>query len=136
MEVEAEANTKEDKATNAVELPGVVPLEDGVPEGHIPNEEFRVGGRLVHFKKRWTFSPWAHSIVSKGLGWSWKTGNPPRLQKFFQKPTRLLKSYVKDLLSRLVIKKINKIKFQGLLFCVPKRDTNRKRVILDLSVLN
>ena len=75
MEVEAEANTKtkEEEATNAVELPGVVPLEDGVPEGHIPNEQFRVGGQLVHFKKRWTFNPWAHSIVSKGLGWSWTT---------------------------------------------------------------
>ena len=37
-------STKEDEATNAMELPGVVPLEDRVPEGHIPNEEFRVGG--------------------------------------------------------------------------------------------
>ena len=37
-EVEAEANSKTNKeeATNAGDLPGVVPLEDGVLEGHIP----------------------------------------------------------------------------------------------------
>ena len=91
--VEAEANTKintvGEEEANVVEHPGVVPLEEGVLEEHIPNEHLRVGGRLVHFKNRWTFSPWAHSIVSQGLGWSWTMGKPPRLYKFFQKPTRL-----------------------------------------------
>ena len=35
-----------------------------------------------------------------------------------------------------MLKKLGSIKFQGRLFCVPKKNTNRKRVILDLSTLN
>ena len=44
-----------------------VPLGDGEVNPSI--EMIQVGGRLHHFAKRWEFSPWAHSIVSKGLGW-------------------------------------------------------------------
>ena len=55
----------------------VLPLSDGVgvalhevEEVRIPpnNETLKVGGRLVHFKREWTFDPWAHGIVSQGLG--------------------------------------------------------------------
>ena len=35
-----------------------------------------------------------------------------------------------------MIKEVKSIRFQGRLFCVPKKDSDRKRVILDLSVLN
>ena len=101
-----------------------------------PNEKLQVGGRLFHFKNRWSFSPWAQSIVSKGLGWAWRTKTPPPIKRFFQEPTPMLQSYVKDLLSKFVVRKIKNIKFQGRLFCVPKRDSHQKRVILDLSVLN
>ena len=126
----------EEEAVNAEEPQGEVPLEEEVLEEARTNEHLRVGGRLLQFKDRWSFSPWAQSIVSKGLGWSWKGKGPPPLRKFFQKPTQLLLTYVRDLLSKSVVKKIKSIKFQGRLFCVPKRDTLRKRVILDLSLLN
>ena len=33
-----------------------------------PNESLQVGGRLAHFRRHWTFSPWAFSVVSNGLG--------------------------------------------------------------------
>ena len=100
-----------------------------------PNEEIPVGGRLTHFRQNWLFSPWAHSIVSKGLGWAWVT-TPPKLQPFYQKPTPFLKEYVRELLSKNVIKRTKSIKFQGRLFCVPKRNSDKKRVILDLSRIN
>ena len=99
------------------------------------SEPLQVGGRLAHFKNSWMFSSWAHSIVSKGLGWSW-VDRPPRLKSFFQEVTPFLKEYVQDLLARAVIKKAKSLKFQGRLFCVPKKDSDKKRVILDLSVLN
>ena len=107
-----------------------------VPIRNSHNEKLQVGGRLFHFKNRWTFSPWAQSIVSKGLGWAWNSKSLPPNRRFFQEPTPVLQSYVKELLSKFVIKKIKSIKFQGRLFCVPKRDSDRWRVILDLSRLN
>ena len=67
-----------------------------VPEEVLAREEdqattdlLRVGCRLFHFRHRWTFNPWAHSIVSKGLGWKWLQ-SPPRPRTFFQEETLLL----------------------------------------------
>ena len=100
-----------------------------------PNGNLPVGGRLFHFRKKWTFSPWAYSVVSKGLGWQWLE-TPPRLRQFFQPPTPFLTEYVQELLDKSVVKKAKSLKFQGRLFCVPKKDTDKKRVILDLSKLN
>ena len=98
-------------------------------------DTFPVGGRLYHFRKDWEFNSWAHSIIQKGLGWSW-IRKPPRLKPFYQAPTPQLQEYVKDLLSKSVIRKVRSIRFQGRLFCVPKRNSTKKRVILDLSTLN
>ena len=106
---------------------GEVPLEAGLLEEPSPNEHLRVGGRLVHFKDRRSFSPWAQSIVSKGLEWSWKDGKPFGVRQFFQRPTPLLLNYGRDLLSKSVVKKIRRIKLQDCLFCVSKQDTNRKK---------
>ena len=50
------------------------PFEETAPPGDgfpLTTEQFPVGGRLFHFRDRWTFSSWAHSIVSNGLGWEW-----------------------------------------------------------------
>ena len=93
-----------------------------------PSEYFPVGGRLAHFRQQWAFDPWAFSIVSKGLGWSWVT-NLPSPNRFFQEPTPFLAEYVQELLSKSVIKKAKSLRFQGRLFCVPKRDSDKKRVI-------
>ena len=98
----------------------VVQLEAGEQRVLPPNEKFSVGGRLFHFRDKWTFSPWAHSIVSKGLGWSWEPNQPPSCKVFYQKPTPLLQEYVQELLSKAVIKRVKHLKFQGRLFCVPK----------------
>ena len=94
-----------------------------------------MGGRLALFQAQWHFSPWAHSIISTGLGWKWRS-NPPKLHRFYQQPTPFLREYVADLLARKVVKPVKSISFQGRLFCVPKKDSAKKRVILDLSVLN
>ena len=99
------------------------------------NEEVPVGGRLALFKDQWKFCPWAYSIVSKGLGWKWRS-KPPKLRRFFQPSTPFLEEYVEELLSKRVIRPVKAIKFQGRLFCVPKKDSAKLRTILDLSVLN
>ncbi|XP_064088848.1 uncharacterized protein LOC135203130 [Macrobrachium nipponense] len=100
------------------------------------SEKYQVGGRLYWFRDHWTFSPWAYSIISKGLGWKWKGGFPPPPVNFFQTPTTDLKEYTKDLLQKKAIKKVKSLKFQGRLFTVPKKDSFKRRVILDLSKLN
>ena len=99
------------------------------------NETIPVGGRLTFFRQEWSFDPWAHSVVSRGLGWAWKS-TPPPLRSFYQEETPAIKSYVQDLLAKSVVKKAKSLRFQGRLFCVPKKDSDKERVILDLSVLN
>ena len=75
--------------------PSIEEVQLGVGEPRVlpPNETFPVGGRLSHFRDKWTFSPWAHSIVSKGLGWSWIEGQPPRGKSFYQELAPLLLEY-------------------------------------------
>ena len=96
-----------------------------VAEEPVASEILPVGGRLAYFKNKWAFNSWAHSIVSKGLGWAW-LDRPPHPKRFFQEETPLLKDYVQDLLSKAVIRKAKSLKFQGRLFCVPKRNSDKK----------
>ena len=106
--------------------------------GVASNEEFPVGGRLFHFRHNWTFSPWAHSIVSSGLGWQWTVPKEdlPKFKSFPQHSTPLLEAFVKELLDKKAIKKANSFKFQARLFLVDKKGTEEKRVIMDLSKIN
>ena len=106
-----------------------VPRRDALPP---TTELFPVGGRLYHFRDRWTFSPWAHSVVSNGLGWKWDP-SPPPLRPFFQPETPELKDYVSKMSSKGVIEECQSLRFQGRLFSVPKKDSAERRVILDLS---
>ena len=99
------------------------------------NEELPVGGRLKAFRDRWTFDPWAYSLVSNGLGWKWRQ-RPPKFKPFFQPSTPYLEEYVKDLLHKRVVRYARSVRFQGRLFHVPKKDSDKLRTILDLSHLN
>ena len=89
------------------------------------SEQFPVGGRLARFKDQWNFDPWAFSVVSNGLGWRWSSP-PPKLRTFFQQPTPFLEEYVQDLLQKKVIRSARSLKFQGRLFCVPKKDSTKQ----------
>ena len=100
-----------------------------------PSEESPGGGNLTNFNNRWKFCPWASSVVSKELGWEW-IDKPSPLQPFYQEDTPSLREYVEELLSKAVIKKVKCLMFQGRLFCVPNKDSDKERVLLDLSYLN
>ena len=100
----------------------------------IPNE-MPPGARLFMQRAHWAFSPWASRIIAKGLFWKWKD-QPPLLRRFFQSKTPLLTEYVEDLLSRGVVQEVKSVRFQARMFFVSKKDTNKKRAILDLSPLN
>ncbi|XP_066986092.1 uncharacterized protein [Macrobrachium rosenbergii] len=130
LEVEADSGTGRD--------PEISPEAEAQEEAEVispqTNEPLQVGGSLYLYRDHWAFSPWAHSIVSKGLGWSWIEGPPP-LVRFYQTPTPDLLDYAKDLLKKAV-KKVRHLKFQGRLFSLPKKDSDNRRVILDLSTLN
>ena len=98
-------------------------------------EDLPVGGCLSHFHTNWGFSSWAHSLVHQGVGWEW-ISPPPPLHAFHQKEVPLLKEYVDKMLSKGAIEEARHLRFQGRLFSVPKKDSEEKRVILDLSHLN
>ena len=98
---------------------------------------FQVGGRLTHFREAWKVSPWALGIVSHGLGWKWAQKSPfKRRRPFRQHRSRELEDYVTKMLSKDTIERCNFLAFQGRLFSVPKKDSEERRIILDLSALN
>ena len=109
----------------------------GEANGEVPlvvtNEAIPVGGRLRRLRNRWKFDRWATSIVSSGLGWEWLVDQLPKFRCFKQKSTPILREFVKELLDKNAIHEVNVIWFQGSLFTVPKKGTNKLRMILDLS---
>ena len=117
-------------ATGVIEEKGA--RNPASPSTPLRSEQLPVGGRLAAFKDQWSFDPWASSVISKGLGWKWAIP-PPTNRSFFQPSTSFLEEYVQDLLDKRVIKPAKSLRFQERLFCVPKEDSDKKRVILDLS---
>ena len=73
--------------------------------------------------------------MKHGLTWNWSS-NPPHFRPFFQTEDPQLKTFVKDLLQAGAVEKTNSLLFQGPLFSVPKKNSTKRRVILDLSALN
>ena len=67
--------------------------------------------------------------------WKWSQPPPP-FRSFHQVSTPELESYVQDLLKAGAIETTSSLSFQGPLFSVPKKGTDKRRVILDLSILN
>ena len=102
----------------------------------VTNEAIPVGGRLRRLRNRWRFDRWATSIVSSGLGWEWLVDRLPRFRRFKQESTLILQEFVKELLEKNAIREVNVLWFQARLFTVPKKGTDKLRVILDLSTLN
>ena len=93
-----------------------------------------VGARLYRFRSAWMGTN-VESIARVGLSWSWKT-HPPKFKRVHQKRSRVIQDFVKDMLRQRVCEKAKKILHQSRLFTVPKRDSDKLRIILDLSPLN
>ena len=87
------------------------------------------------FAKEWSRDAWSHRVVRKGLTWEWSS-TPPPFRPFLQQSTPQLDEFVSDLLSAGAIQRTNSLNFQGPLFSVPKKNSTKRRVILDLSTLN
>ena len=93
-----------------------------------------MGARLFPFRKYWRGA--AHEgTVRIGLTWSWKKP-PPKLKRLHQKKSYQLDRFIKELRRKRVIEKAKKLRWQSLLFTVPKRTAGEYRLILDLSDLN
>ena len=95
----------------------------------------RVGGRLQAFANAWSRDQWSANIAKKGLTWEW-CSPPPAYRPFHQAGTPQLDEFVQDLLQAGAIEKTNSLLFQGPLFSVAKKNSVKRRVILDLSILN
>ena len=90
---------------------------------------------MAHFREAWASSKWATNIITKGVTWRWIS--PPPVRNFFiQKRTPELVEYVNKLVSLNAVEKARRISFQGRLFSVPKKDSEERRIILDVSQLN
>jgi len=111
------------KGVASTNIPGPK-VEVGIDTDH------PVGARLQLFKRMWTRDAWSHKTVSKSLSWSW-LGKPPRFRTFFQKSDPAIRSFLKEML-----KATRFIAFQGRLFSLPKKESEKERVILDISSLN
>ena len=74
-------------------------------------------------------------LIRRGVSWSWKS-KPPVFKCSHQSHSKVLDTYVKDLFKRGVISRTSNLKFQGRLFQVPKKNSDKRRTILDLSILN
>ena len=139
-EVEAAAIGEASNPAAANPIPAMMPqppIRNLSPNPLPRTEKLQVGGRLYYFRDRWTFCPWSHSVIKNGLGWAWVNNQkPPEVDRFYQRSTPFLQDYVRELLLKKVIEPVNSILFQARLFCVDKKNSSRKRVILDLSDLN
>ena len=81
---------------------------------------------------------WARRVVKRGLKWKWgPQGPPPLLQR---RPQRAIKpsiqSRVAELLADGVVEPAQHRVFLSRLFEVPKRDSMKTRLVLDVSRLN
>ena len=113
------------------------PITQEVPmEPNSNNHDFSrvpVGARLFRFRTVWKG---AHeTIIKKGLGWTWKKCPPPR-KRLKQKISWALDLIVKELRQKRVIEKAKTLRWQSRLFTVPKKDSNKECLILDVSNLN
>ena len=94
-----------------------------------------IGARLFAFRKEWTNSP-HFTMVGKGLSWTWSATRLPNRPKIKQNTSPTLDLFVREMSRKKVIEPVNHIRWQSRLFTVPKKDSDKERVILDLSLLN
>ncbi|CAL4218557.1 unnamed protein product [Meganyctiphanes norvegica] len=113
-------------------IPQEVPV-DPISRSH-DFSKVPVGARLFRFRTVWKGA--SHErIIQKGLGWTWKR-NPPPLKRLRQKTSSSLDVIIKELRQKRVIEKAKHLRWQSRLFTVPKKDSDKERLILDLSRLN
>ena len=87
------------------------------------------------FSAHWLRDAWAFRTVRKGLTWSWRTAFPP-FKPFHQENSPLLQEFATSMLEAGAIEKTSSLKFRGSLFSVPKMNSAKRRIFLDLSTLN
>ena len=90
---------------------------------------------MAKFSRQWSRDAWAFRVVSKGLTWGW-CQQPPPYKPFLQEESLQLEDFLKDLLEAGAVEQSTSLLFQGPLFSVPKKNSTKRRVILDLSTLN
>ena len=96
---------------------------------HVP-----VGGRLFKFRATWKGAT-NESIITKGLSWSW-LDRPPPAKRIRQKTSPKMDAQIIKLRKMRVIEKTSSLKWQSILFMVPKKDSTEERLIIDLAKLN
>ena len=121
-----------------VQAPPTNPLKRKIPKGDLspPNDypKIPVGGRLFRFRTAWKGAHF-ESVVKKGLSWSWLV-TPPPLKTLRQNTPQDADKILSKLRRIRVIEKARVVRFLSRVFTVPKKDSQERRLILDLSILN
>ena len=95
------------------------------------------GGRLLGWQEAWP-QGWAREVVSEGLQWFWgEAGAPPlRFSRPHRKTSPSILARVDELLRDGVVEKTTGRYHLNRLFEVPKKDSDKSRLVLDVSALN
>ncbi|XP_046544816.1 uncharacterized protein LOC124255024 [Haliotis rubra] len=115
----------------------------------LPVSQSPVGGRLAQYVENWTqitSDSWILSVIEKGYMLPWESLPPVTYQpvgrRFFLQGDRLAGAVtaIQQLLDKQAIVEIppsdQSCGFYSPVFLVPKKDTEEKRMIIDLKVLN
>ena len=131
-------------------LPLTSPFVVGTPSAEVPvvvvpsqvqglppvGDEARRVGSLVRWFRRWPRNTWAHCTVCRGLSWKWLCRPPTRLPPLFSKVYPCLSQVFASLLQDGVVDPAVGQVFLLQVFLVPKRDSDKVRLVMDLSQLN
>ena len=98
-------------------------------------ESLPVRGCLYYFQQNWTFSSWAHIIVSGSLGLECSSPPPP-LHVFYLRDSQEFLEFISKMILKGVLEKCRLLCLQRRRFSVEKRNLMERRVIPGLSLLN
>lgn len=93
-------------------------------------------GCLLGWHHAWPAHGWAARVVRQGLTWPWTSLPPLRRPPVSSRVSSSVRPHVRDMLERGVVEPATGRVFLSRLFTVPKKDTGKTRLVMDLSALN
>ena len=100
------------------------------------NNEGATLGCLSGWAASWPKGGWATKIVRQGLSWPWITRPPLVTPRKSASVSQSVVPHISEMLEKKVIERTSGKVFLSRLFTVPKKGSDRTRLVMDLSSLN
>ena len=100
------------------------------------NNEGETLGCLSGWAASWPKGGWATKIVRQGLSWPWITRPPLVTPRKSASVSQSVVPHISEMLEKKVIERTSGKVFLSRLFTVPKKGSDRTRLVMDLSSLN